>query len=468
MGAHIMEHLNDTEHRKKKMKQHYCMKKEWVYLSILTNFCLVGYAQNIRNNPTSNHGNKFEQLGTLIPDANVYRTASGAPGHKYWQQRADYEIEANLDEKNLILNGSEWITYWNNSPDKLDYLWVQLDENQHDPNGENNYFDGSKVSKPIDEGEVKALLVKERLKGLGDKILSVTDEQNKSLRFTINQTMMRIDLPGSLMPGMKVKFKVKWNYKIPDRLTIGGRGGYEYFTEDSNAIFTMAQWYPRMCVYSDYQGWQNKQFTGRGEFALAFGNYTVKLTVPADHVIGATGTCQNYQQVLSPMQWQRWQKAQHAGEVIELVTLEEAKIAEKNKKTNLKTWIFKADSVRDFAWTASRKFIWDALPVKLENRTVMCMSFYGREAYPLYRKFSTKAIAHTIRTYSRYTIPYPYPVAQSVEAANGMEYPMICFNFGRAEKDGTYSEAIKYNMLGVIIHEVGHNFFPMIINSDES
>ena len=219
--------------------------------------------QNIRNNPTSNHGNKFEQLGTILPDANVYRSASGAPGHKYWQQKADYDIEATLDEKNLLLSGSEWITYYNNSPDKLIYLWLQLDENQHDPNGENNYFDASKVTKPVDDKEANALLLKEDLKDLGDKIISITDELGKPLKYTVNQTMMRIDLPQTLLPSGKVKFKIKWNYKISNRLTIGGRGGYEYFPEDGNYLFTMAQWYPRMCVYSDYQGWQNKQFTGR-------------------------------------------------------------------------------------------------------------------------------------------------------------------------------------------------------------
>jgi hypothetical protein len=440
--------------------------------SVIFSLCIsFVFAQNIRNNPTSNHGNKFEQLGTILPDANVYRTASGAPGHKYWQQKADYDIEATLDEKKLQLNGVETVTYYNNSPDKLSYLWLQLDENQNDPNSDANYFDGNKLTPPYTDRQVKTVMTKERLQGYGDKIIEITDELGKPLKYTINQTMMRIDLPQTLNPGGKIKFKVKWNYKIVDRINNGGagsqRGGYEYFPEDGNYLFTMAQWYPRMCVYSDYQGWQNKQFTGRGEFALVFGNFNVKLTVPSDHVVCGTGTCSNYAQILSATQLQRWQKAQNSNDVVEIVTLDEAKAAEKNKPTTTKTWIFKADSVRDFAWGSSRKFIWDALPAKVDKKSVMCMSFYGKEAYPLYRKYSSKTIAHTIKTYSKYTIPYPYPVAQSVEAANGMEYPMICFNYGRAEKDNTYSEATKYGMLGVIIHEVGHNFFPMIVNSDE-
>jgi len=280
---------------------------------------------------------------------------------------------------------------------------------------------------------------------------------------------MRLELPTALKPGQQFVFKIDWNYLVPERINKfpGTRGGLEHFPEDGNDIFTITQWYPRLCVYSDFKGWQNHQFTGRGEFALTFGNFKVQMTVPADHIIGATGECQNYQQVLTPTQYARWQKAQSVKEPIEIVTLDEAKTAEKQHSKAKKTWIFKADNVRDFAWGSSRKFIMDAMPAYVEGRKVMCMSYYAKEAYGLWRKMSTKAVAHTIKTYSKFTIPFPYPVAQSVEAANGMEYPMICFNLGRTEKDGSYSEATKYRMLGVVIHEVGHNFFPMIINSDE-
>ena len=303
--------------------------------------------------------------------------------------------------------------------------------------------------------------------GFGFKITSLTDDNGKALKYTINKTMMRVELPGVLKAGQRFTFKLDWNYKLVDRMGRGGRGGYEFFPEDGNYEFTMAQWYPRLCVYSDFKGWQNQQFTGRGEFALTFGNFKVQMTVPADHTIGATGEGQNYAQVLTPAQLSRWKKAQTATDVIEIVTLDEAKAAEKNNTTKKKTWIFKADNVRDFAWGSSPKFVWDAMPLKIEGKKVMAMSLYAKEAYGLYRPFSTKAVAHTIKTYSKFTIPYPYPVAQSVEASSGMEYPMICFNFGRTDKDGTYSEGTKNGMLGVIIHEVGHNFFPMIINSDE-
>lgn len=424
-------------------------------------------AQNLQNNPGSNHANKFEQLGSVLPTPNEYRTASGAPGPKYWQQRADYDIKATLDEKNLRLTGSETITYYNNSPDVLSYLWLQLDENEHSNSKNANYQNSSAMPRQTSTQQLEAMEEAKKENGLGINIVKLTDVTGKSLKYLVNKTMMRVELPVPLKPGQRFVMNCDWNYKISDRLKEGGRGGYEFFPEDGNHLFTMAQWYPRLCVYSDFQGWQNHQFTGTGEFALTFGNFKVAMTVPADHIVCATGEGQNFQQVLTPAQFARWQKANTSSEPVEIVTLAEATAAEKTKKSGTKTWIFKADNVRDFAWGSSRKFIWDGLATKVEGKKVMCMSLYGKEAYGLYRKFSSKAVEHTIKTYSKFTIPYPYPVAQSVEAANGMEYPMICFNYGRTEKDGSYSESAKYGMLGVIIHEVGHNFFPMIINSDE-
>lgn len=428
-------------------------------------------AQNIQNNPGSNHGNKFEQLGTIMPTPNEYRTASGAPGPKYWQQRVDYDIKCELDENKLKLTGWETITYHNNSPDVLTYLWLQLDENQHNSTKNANYQNSNTMPRAATDQYIDAMVERRKDNGYGFNILKLVDATGKSLKYTINKTMMRVELPTPLKPGQKYVFKIDWNYNIINRMDFmrfgGGRGGYEYFPEDGNHLFTMAQWYPRLCMYSDEQGWQNHQFTGRGEFTLCFGNFKVQMTVPADHVVGSTGECQNYSQNLNATQMARWQKAQTAKEPIEIVTLEEAKAAEKKKSTAKKTWIFKADNVRDFAWTSSRKFVWDAMPANVEGKKVMCMSFYGKEAYPIYNLVSTRAVAHTIKTYSKFTIPYPYPVAQSVEAANGMEYPMICFNPGRAEKDGSYSEGAKNSAILVIIHEVGHNFFPMIINSDE-
>ena len=435
----------------------------------LFQFMACGFiiAQDIKNNPTSNHGNKFEQLGTILPTPNAYRTASGAPGPQYWQQRADYDIKAELDEKALVLTGSEVVTYYNNSPDVLRYLWLQLDENEQSSVKNAGYQFSSPMPRQTSIQALDAMEEEKKDNGYGVNITKLTDATGKALHYIVNKTMMRIDLPLPLKPGQKFIFNVSWNYNIPNRMSMGGRGGYEYFPEEDNHLFTMSQWYPRLCVYSDFQGWQNHQFTGRGEFALTFGNFKVQMTVPADHIVGSTGECLNYPQTLSPTQYARWQKAQTAKQPVEIVTLAEAKENEKEKTDKKKTWLFTANNVRDFAWTSSRKYVWDAMPAFVEGKKVMCMSFYGKEAYNLYSRYSTKAVAHTIKTYSKFTIPYPYPVAQSVEAANGMEYPMICFNYGRTEKDGTYSEATKYGMLGVIIHEVGHNFFPMIINSDE-
>ncbi len=441
--------------------------KKLLSFGIMCLTVLTVVAQDIRNNPGSNHGNKFEQLGTILPTPNEYRTASGAPGTKYWQQRADYDIKATLDEKNLMLHGAETITYFNNSPDVLTYIWLQLDENEHSTTKNAGYPDGSSMGRAMSPAMIDKLEEAKKDNGLGVNILKITDLLGAKLKYTVNKTMMRVELPTALKPGQKFAFKVDWNYKITDRLTVGGRGGYEFFPEDGNHLFTMAQWYPRLAVYSDFQGWQHHQFTGRGEFALTFGNFKVAITVPSDHVVMATGACQNYAAVLSPAQLARWNKAQTSAEPVEVVTLEEAKKAEKTKATTQKTWVFNAENVRDFAFGSSRKFIWDALAANVEGKKVMCMSAYGKEAYGLYRPYSSKAVAHTIKTYSKFTIPYPYPVAQSIEASNGMEYPMICFNYGRTEKDGTYTEATKNGMLGVIIHEVGHNFFPMIINSDE-
>ncbi|MBL0181813.1 MAG: M1 family metallopeptidase [Chitinophagaceae bacterium] len=433
-------------------------------------------AQDIKNNPGSNHGNRFEQLGTILPTPNEYRTASGAPGPKYWQQRCDYDITCELDEPNRRLIGKETLTYYNNSPDVLTYLWLQLDENEHSNTNNSGYQNSNLMPRTITEQDITRYSGKiDKDREYGDNITRVADAAGKLLQYTINKTMMRVELPTALKPGQQFVFRIDWNYNIIERTKYGGRGGFENFAEDGNDLYTMTQWYPRLCVYSDFQGWQNHQFVGSGEFALTFGNFKVAMTVPADHVVMATGQCQNYAAILSPKELQRWNTAQTAKDVTEIVTLDEATAKEKTKSKAKKTWIFKADMVRDFAWGSSRKFIWDAMPTIVEGKKVMCMSAYGKEAYALYRKYSTKTVAHTIKSYSKFTIPYPYPVAQSLEAANGMEYPMICFNFGRTEKDAsgnysansTYSEGTKNGMLGVVIHEVGHNFFPMIINSDE-
>jgi hypothetical protein len=425
----------------------------------------------IQNNASSNHGNKFEQLGTILATPNEQRTASGAPGPKYWQQRVDYDIKCELDETNNKLTGSETITYFNNSPETLPYLWMQLDENQHNTVNNANYQNQNTLGTQYTDKILDRFEEKRSDNGYGVNITKLTDMTGKPIKYTINKTMMKVDLAVPLKPGQKFVFNLDWNYKIVNRgdfVRFGGaRGGYENFPDDNNNNYTMTQWYPRLCRYSDDQGWQNHQFTGTGEFTLCFGNFKVQMTVPADHIVGGTGECQNYAQTLNPKQLARWKDAQNAKEPLQIVTLDEALAASKQKSAAKKTWIFKADNVRDFAWTSSRRFVWDAMPAYIEGKKAMAMSYYAKEAYPIYSKYSTKAVAHTIKTYSKFSFPYPYPVAISVEGNQGMEYPMICFNPGRALPDGSYSEGSKNSAILVIIHEVGHTFFPMIVNSDE-
>ena len=419
----------------------------------------------------SNHGNKFEQLGEILRAPNAYRGADGAPGPEYWQQKADYEIDAKLDVVNHRLDGTEKITYYNNSPNTLRYLWLQLDENEHAATSEKHKMEPSSIKQSMSEDDLKNLEPWRELEKYGHKIQRVSDEKGRPLKYTINGTSMRLELSEPMKQGDKFVFHIDWHYYLIDRINnpSDGRGGYEYFEDDGNYLYTVVQWFPRMCVYSDYLGWQNKQFVGRGEFSLVFGDYDVKMTLPSDFMVGATGECQNYDETLTSTQMSRWKQAQNVSKPLEIVTLDEAKKNEKSSiSSKMSTWHFKAENVRDFGWTASKKFVWDAMPhITEEGKKVMCMSYYPKEAYPIYNKYSTKTVAHTLEVYSKYTIPYPYPVAISVEAANGMEYPMICFNPGRAEKDGTYTERAKYAALVVIIHEVGHNYFPMIINSDE-
>ena len=445
------------------------MKKYQLLIFMLVGLVTTMQAQ-IQNNSNSNHANKFEQLGTILPTPNEQRTASGAPGTKYWQQRVDYDIKCELDEANNKLTGSETITYFNNSPDILHYFWMQLDENQHSTVNNANYQTQNTIPQQATDKTLDRYEEKMSDNGYGFNITKLTDAAGKSLKYTINKTMMKVDLPTPLKPGQKFVFNCSWNYKLANRGDFirfaGARGGYEKFS-DGNNNYTMTQWYPRLCKYSDETGWQNHQFTGTGEFALTFGNFKVQMTVPADHIVGSTGECQNYAQTLTPTQMSRWQKAQSVKEPLQIVTLNEALNASKTKSKTKKTWIYKADNVRDFAWTASRRFVWDALPTMVEGKKIMSMSYYAKEAYPIYSKFSTKAVAHTLRTYSDFSFPYPYPVAISVEGNQGMEYPMISFNPGRANDDGSYSEGAKNAAILVIIHEVGHTFFPMIVNSDE-
>jgi len=447
------------------LKIGYFTMRRPLFLSFIAVFCLLNASLNGQEESTNK--NKFRQLYQELPTPNVYRTASGAPGHMYWQQQADYKIDVKLDDETQRIYGEETITYHNNSPDPLSYIWVQLDQNMRAKDSDTYKIRQNKLSDRMTLDQLKQLIPE--FDG-GFKLDYVKDINGQDLKIAVVKTMMRVDLPEPLTTGNSFSFKVKWWYNINDRMKIGGRSGYEYFPEDGNYLYTIAQFFPRMAVYSDNEGWQNKQFLGRGEFTLPFGDYDVHITVPADHLVAATGTLQNEKEVLSKKQYSRWQKAKKSFDKPVIVATEaEAREAEKSKSSKQKTWHFKAENVRDFAFASSRKFIWDAMAVKQEDGSVaLAASMYPKEGNPLWEKYSTKVVAHTLKWYSHYTFPYPYPIAWSIHTNRiGMEYPMICFNGGRPEPDGTYSERTKYGMIGVIIHEVGHNYFPMIVNSDE-
>lgn len=412
------------------------------------------------------HTNKFEPLDPIFNSPNNYRTASGAPGHEYWQQQVDYKIDVILNDNNQSISGSETIHYVNNSPDPLTFIWIQLDQNVRAKDSDSYKISTGGMRGEVSDRGMNSLIGYDYDGGF--KIKSVTDAAGKKLPTIVNNTMMRVDLPMTLKKGDSYDIKIEWSFNINDRMLMGGRSGYEYFEEDDNYLYTIAQFFPRAAVYNDYEGWQNKQFFGSGEFTLPFGNYEVSITVPSDHLVASTGELQNASDVLTRKQIRAYERARKADEPVIIVSQAEAEEKEKTKATDTKTWRFSAENVRDFAFASSRKFIWDAQGVEIGGNVTMAESFYPKEGNPLWEQYSTRAVAHTLRTYSHFTIDYPYPKAISVNAARiGMEYPMICFNFGRCDDEGNYNDRTKYGMIGVIIHEVGHNFFPMIINSDE-
>ena len=451
------------------------MKKSILLSALLTLTVALGtMAQEVKTEEKKRElghydENKFRQMYNEMATPNMFRTASGAPGPAYYQQKADYKMNLELDDKNKKLYGSETITYHNNAPESLEYLWVQLDQNIERPDSKTPLAESESLSKSISTDGFAKKFMEKPFQG-GFNIEYVNDAKGNPMNYTINQTMMRIDLAKPLKNGEKITFSIKWWYNIVNyqEQVNNGRSGYEQFP-DGNRLYVMAQFYPRMAVYSDVEGWQNMQFWGRGEFALTFGDYEVNITVPADHIMEGTGVIQNKSEVYTPEQMKRWALAETTfDKPVVIVTQEEAIQAEKGFSEQKKTWRFKAQNVRDFGFSTSRKFIIDAMAVNLSTNKPLAISVYPKEANPLWGDLSTKAVAHTLKTYSHHTFDYPYPKAVSVSAEDqGMEYPMICWNYGRPDEKGFVSDRTKYGMLGVIIHEVGHNFFPMIVNSDE-
>lgn len=433
---------------------------------------------------------KFAQLGTTLRDPNVYRNAAGAPGPRYWQQQADYRINATLDEVARRITASSTITYTNHSPDTLNFLWLQLDQNRfrRDSREQRSITGGVAEDGVSDQLSFNTMRQHQYVtaNNYGYDLTQVADGDGRDLPHQVVETMLRIDLPRALKPGATQVLKIQWAFNIVHSDAMNARGGYEVFEENDTYIYFLAQWFPRMVAYTDYDSWQHKQFIGRGEFTLEFGDYEVALTVPADHVVSATGELTNPRNVMSATQRQRMDEARRASAPVFIVTPEEARDNEQTKDNGTRTWKFSAENVRDFAWSSSRKFIWDAMVHKQaegKHRSVLSMSFYPNEAMPLWGQYSTQAVVHTMDVYSRFSFPYPYPTAQSVNTwrRGGMEYPMITFNGYRPDPidaedredlvDGapnnTYKRAIKHSLIGVIIHEIGHIYFPMTVNSDE-
>ena len=419
----------------------------------------------------------FEQLEQMLPTPTETRLASGAPGPQYWQQRVDYTIKVRLDDERQRIEGSETIVYTNRSPHTLTYLWLQLDQNRFKPDSDAVLSSAAPALTELPYTGFAQTLELETFKG-GFEISNVTDGGGTPLRYVVVDTMMRIDLPQPLGPGAKSTIALKFAFNIIDGTKIRARTGYELF-KDGNYVYEIAQFYPRAVAYLDYQGWQHKQYLGSGEFTLQFGDFDLSIDAPADHIVAATGTLQNAASVLTAAQRGRFAKARDAKKPTYIVRPEEAAQAEKGKSKERKTWRFQASNVRDVAFASSRKFIWDAMGVDSGGKRVLAMSFFPNEGDPLWSQYSTQAVAHTIESYSRYTFDYPYPVAISVNGpVGGMEYPMICFNQPRPYEDKTYWnspvsqrdrtwERSKYGLISVVIHEVGHNYFPMIVNSDE-
>jgi hypothetical protein len=445
------------------------MKKLYSIVTCIFLFAnLISYGQEIDLKEGHTNNNKFKQLKDEFATPNSQHTASGAPGINYTQQQVDYKMDVYLDDKNQKLSGNESIVYHNNSKDILTYLWVQLDQNKRALDSKSPDIEGGGPELLYTPEKFAADFIDKPFDG-GFNIVHIKDNKGKELSYTINHTMMRIDLPKPLAAGKTFKFQIKWWYNINDHVLQRDRSGYEHFPKDGNNLYVIAQFFPRLCVYNNVEGWQNMQFWGGSEFALEFGNYNVNITTPKDHILNATGVLTNAKKVLTKTQLQRLDAAKSSfDKPVIIVSQEEAILAEKQKSTETKTWSFNAENVRDFAFASSRKFIWDGMAVNINGKTVMAYSLYPKEGNPLWEKYSTKVVAHTLKEYSSYTFDYPYHKAISVHSKNqGMEYPQICWNYGRPRPDGTYENRTRDAMIGVITHEVGHNFFPMIVNSDE-
>lgn len=378
-----------------------------------------------------------------LPDPNRIRTAAGLPGEDYWQQQTDYRIEVTLDDAKDAISATAHITYTNNSPYDLPYLWIYLEQNL--------FRDGSDGSKFTPPGS----RFNNRTEFAGGVDVDYVRAGETDLTLRVYDTVARIDLPEPVMGrGGQVEFDIAWRFNIPtygvDRMGIR--------TVKRGKIYEIAQWFPCMCKYDDVHGWNTSPYLGQGEFYSDFGSYDVKITVPDGHVVCATGVLKNPDEVLSDAQMRLWKLA-HASKSTVVIRSEEDLDQEPAADAPAKTWHFEADNVRSFAWTSSPATIWDAAAIDWGDGTsTFVQSVYPREARGAWVE-STQMLRQSILTYSEMWFRYPYPSATNVNGnVGGMEYPQIIFCGGDTDKRGLH---------GVTSHEIGHNWFPMMINSDE-
>ena len=376
-----------------------------------------------------------------LPAATAVRSASGAPGHAYWQQQADYVIDATLDTATQTITGTERIHYTNRSPDSLEFVWVQLDQNLFAPtsitallNQPPLVFVGGVTFDFTGQGFVGGVTI-ERFAAAG-----------RALKTTVYGTMMRVELPTPLAPGAAVDFDVAWRFPVPPYG--GGRMG-----RIGSSLYQIGQWYPRIAVYDDVHGWNTLPHIGAGEFYLEYGNFDVRLTVPAGFVVAATGTVANPLEVWSPAQRERLERARTAEERVGVIARAEALAARGKPVPGKQTWHFTAQNVRDFAWAAAPDFRWDASGWN----GILIQTFYRPEAAPW--EEANRMARFTIKHFSEMWGTYAWPQATTVEGLiGGMEYPMITFVPSLEKREDQF---------WVLMHEFGHQWFPMMVGGDE-
>lgn len=403
----------------------------------------------------------FSPLGSLVDPPSATRGADGRPTSTYWQQHIAYDIDATLDVERRVINAQAELRYTNNAPQALDAIWFEISPEATTKDA----IAHRSATINVDSASVRDLrgLREQEERGGGLVVSSVADSEDRPLAFEARGTQLRVALPRPLASGQTVRIKLAWRVALVDLDRKGGRTGYMLLSS-GDPIFHIAQWYPQPVAFTDYGGWRNVPFVDHGEFAPELGDYNVSLTLPAGQLVAATGVLTNEADVLTGVERTRLARLRQ-GKVTEIVTAAEA--ATKRRSSETRTWRFAARNVRDFALAASLRYRWDA--TLAGTSAVRAMTFYPSEASALWRPLALPAIGHALDVYGRMTFDYPYPVVQAAFGPNdGMEHTMLAFSrYPPDGPNGTYSRERKRDFLWVLTHEVGHNWFPLIVNSDE-